>query len=64
MFQIAPSEKRRRILLDGSLQIINLYTYDKGTYVCTADNGLGPPVRAEYQLDVTGTYRTHCPTKE
>ncbi|KAL6256089.1 hypothetical protein P5V15_013324, partial [Pogonomyrmex californicus] len=50
---IGPSEKRRRILLDGSLQIINLYTYDKGTYVCTADNGLGPPVRAEYQLDVT-----------
>ncbi|XP_070527125.1 papilin isoform X2 [Cardiocondyla obscurior] len=50
---IGPSEKRRRILLDGSLQIINLYTYDRGTYVCTADNGLGPPVRAEYQLDVT-----------
>ncbi|XP_072747679.1 papilin isoform X3 [Anoplolepis gracilipes] len=50
---IGPSEKRRRILLDGSLQIINLYTYDRGTYVCTADNGLGPPVRAEYQLEVT-----------
>ncbi|XP_077270107.1 proteoglycan-like sulfated glycoprotein papilin isoform X5 [Temnothorax americanus] len=50
---IGPSEKRRRILLDGSLQIINLYTYDRGTYVCTADNGLGPPVRAEYQLDIT-----------
>ncbi|RLU15132.1 hypothetical protein DMN91_013019 [Ooceraea biroi] len=50
---IGPSEKRRRILLDGSLQVINLYTYDRGTYVCTADNGLGPPVRAEYQLDVT-----------
>ncbi|XP_011689368.1 PREDICTED: papilin isoform X5 [Wasmannia auropunctata] len=50
---IGPSEKRRRILLDGSLQITNLYTYDRGTYVCTADNGLGPPVRAEYQLDIT-----------
>ncbi|XP_036145237.1 papilin isoform X3 [Monomorium pharaonis] len=50
---IGPSEKRRRILLDGSLQIINLYTYDRGIYVCTADNGLGPPVRAEYQLDIT-----------
>ncbi|XP_019882164.2 papilin isoform X4 [Camponotus floridanus] len=50
---IGPSETRRRILLDGSLQIINLYTYDRGTYVCTADNGLGPPVRAEYQLEIT-----------
>ncbi|KAF3430423.1 hypothetical protein E2986_10746, partial [Frieseomelitta varia] len=50
---IAASESRRRILLDGSLQIINLDRYDGGTYVCTADNGLGPPVRAEYQLVVT-----------
>lgn len=56
--QIAPSEARRRILSDGSLQIINLDRYDGGTYVCTADNGLGPPVRAEYQLTVTGTYHT------
>ncbi|XP_032682374.1 papilin-like [Odontomachus brunneus] len=50
---IGPSEARRRILHDGSLQITNLYTYDRGTYVCTADNGLGPPVKAEYQLNVT-----------
>lgn len=53
--QIGSAENRRRIQLDGSLQIISLYKYDGGTYVCTADNGLGPPVRAEYQLVVTGT---------
>ncbi|XP_043274071.1 papilin [Venturia canescens] len=50
---INAAEKRRRILGDGSLQIINLYSYDRGTYVCTADNGLGPPARTEYHLEVT-----------
>ncbi|CAK9814021.1 Ppn [Anthophora quadrimaculata] len=50
---IGESESRRRILFDGSLQIVNLDRYDSGIYVCTADNGLGPPVRAEYKLIVT-----------
>ncbi|XP_015589222.1 papilin isoform X3 [Cephus cinctus] len=50
---IKDSEKRRRIMSDGSLQIINLYTYDRGTYICSAYNGLGAPVRVEYQLDIT-----------
>ncbi|XP_031784533.1 papilin isoform X3 [Nasonia vitripennis] len=49
---IGSNENRRRLLNDGSLQIINLYPYDKGLYVCTADNGIGSPVRIEYQLDV------------
>ncbi|XP_074105077.1 proteoglycan-like sulfated glycoprotein papilin isoform X3 [Cotesia typhae] len=50
---INPAEKRRRILLDGTLEIINLYSYDRGTYICFADNGLAPPVKTEYQLEVT-----------
>lgn len=54
--QIGANENRRRLLEDGSLQIINLYPYDKGIYVCTADNGIASPVRIEYQLDVTGEY--------
>lgn len=62
--QIAASESRRRILIDGSLQIINLDRYDGGTYVCTADNGLGPPVRAEYELVITGTYHVSNSNKE
>ncbi|XP_035723305.1 papilin-like isoform X5 [Vespa mandarinia] len=50
---IGTTEKRRRILADGSLQIINLYTIDRGIYICTADNSVGPPVRIEYQVEVT-----------
>ncbi|XP_034936854.1 papilin isoform X2 [Chelonus insularis] len=47
------SEPRRRILSDGTLEIINLYSYDRGIYICIADNGLAPPVKTEYQLEVT-----------
>lgn len=57
--QIGSNENRRRLLNDGSLQIINLYPYDKGLYVCTADNGIGSPVRIEYQLDIVGKYTVY-----
>lgn len=50
------AEKRRRILADGTLEIINLYNYDRGTYICIADNGLAPPVKTEYQLEITGKF--------
>ncbi|XP_014217269.1 papilin isoform X2 [Copidosoma floridanum] len=56
---IGQNENRRRILGDGSLQIINLYSYDKGLYVCTADNRMGPPVQIEYQLEVTAPVRVN-----
>ncbi|XP_044011690.1 papilin isoform X3 [Aphidius gifuensis] len=50
---INSAEKRRRILPDGSLQIINLYSHDRGIYICIADNGLAQPDKCEYELEVT-----------
>lgn len=53
-FKIDGSTPRYRILLDGSLQIINLYQTDSGIYLCVADNGIGHPLQRQVQLQVTG----------
>lgn len=39
---------------DGSLQIIGLYRYDSGLYICMASNGIGEPIKKEVYLTVKG----------
>lgn len=52
--QFDGASPRFRLLLDGSLQIINIYQTDSGIYLCVADNGIGRPVQREISLNVTG----------
>jgi hypothetical protein len=47
---------RHKLLLDGSLQIFDLYRKDSGVYICMADNGIAQPIQREFQLDVTGKH--------
>nr|XP_023024406.1 papilin-like [Leptinotarsa decemlineata] len=50
--EIDGTQPRYRIRLDQSLQIITLHKTDSGTYLCTADNGIGDPITNEIRLDV------------
>ncbi|XP_050528636.1 papilin isoform X2 [Daktulosphaira vitifoliae] len=43
---------RYKLLTDGTLQIIGLYRYDSGLYICIATNGIGNPIRKEVYLTV------------
>lgn len=47
---------------DGTLQIIGLYRYDSGLYICMASNGIGEPIRKEVYLTVKGMgiHFNHC----
>lgn len=44
-----------KLFSDGSLQIVGLYRYDSGQYLCIASNGIGEPVKKEVNLIVKGT---------
>ncbi|XP_060859868.1 papilin isoform X4 [Metopolophium dirhodum] len=41
-----------KLFADGTLQIIGLYKYDSGVYICMASNGIGEPIRREVYLTV------------
>ncbi|XP_022174083.1 papilin isoform X3 [Myzus persicae] len=41
-----------KLFADGTLQIIGLYKYDSGVYICMASNGIGEPIRKEVYLTV------------
>ncbi|XP_050439361.1 papilin isoform X2 [Adelges cooleyi] len=43
---------RYKLSSDGTLQIIGLYRYDSGLYICIATNGIGDPIRKEVYLTV------------
>ncbi|XP_025408017.1 papilin isoform X2 [Sipha flava] len=43
---------RYKLYGDGTLQIIGLYRYDSGLYICIASNGIGEPIRKEVYLTV------------
>jgi hypothetical protein len=43
---------RYHLTSTGDLQIVQLHKTDGGSYVCVADNGLGPPVTREIELTV------------
>jgi len=54
MFQIDGSGGHYKLFADGTLQIIGLYKYDSGVYICMASNGIGEPIRREVYLTVKG----------
>ncbi|XP_026818119.1 papilin isoform X3 [Rhopalosiphum maidis] len=41
-----------KLFADGTLQIVGLYKYDSGVYICMASNGIGEPIRKEVYLTV------------
>ncbi|XP_060846635.1 papilin isoform X4 [Rhopalosiphum padi] len=41
-----------KLFADGTLQIVGLYKYDSGVYICMASNGIGEPIRREVYLTV------------
>lgn len=55
VFQIDGSGGHYKLFADGTLQIIGLYKYDSGVYICMASNGIGEPIRKEVYLTVKGT---------
>lgn len=55
VFQIDGSGGRYKLYSDGTLQIVGLYRYDSGLYICIASNGIGEPIRKEVYLTVKGT---------
>lgn len=55
VFQIDGSGGHYRLFTDGTLQIVGLYRYDSGLYICMASNGIGDPIRKEVYLTVKGT---------
>lgn len=54
-FQIDGSGGHYKLFTDGTLQIIGLYKYDSGLYICIASNGIGEPIKKEVYLTVKGT---------
>ena len=48
--QLLPSGDKR--VVGASLQFPRISRSDRGTYICTADNNVGPPVMAALDLNV------------
>lgn len=53
-FQIDGSDGHYKLTLDGILQIVGLVREDAGIYICVAANGIGDPIKKEFNVVVKG----------